>query len=102
MPTDSIKRHLAAIVAADVVGYSRLMGVNEKGTLLGLRRHRAELIDALIAAYKGTIVKTTGDGLLLTFPSVVEAVSCAVACNTAWRSVTRIFPSTAASSFASA
>jgi adenylate cyclase len=41
LPTDSIKRHLAAIVAADVVGYSRLMGVNEKGTLLGLRRHRA-------------------------------------------------------------
>ena len=79
LPTDSIKRHLAAIVAADVVGYSRLMGVNEKGTLLGLRRHRAELIDALIAAYKGTIVKTTGDGLLLTFPSIVEAVSCAVA-----------------------
>ena len=79
MPTGSIERHLAAIVAADVVGYSRLMGANEKGTLLALRRHRAELIDALIAAYKGTIVKTTGDGLLLTFASVVEAVSCAAA-----------------------
>ena len=79
MPTGSIERHLAAIVAADVVGYSRLMGANEKGTLLALRRHRAELIDALIATYKGTIVKTTGDGLLLTFASVVEAVSCAAA-----------------------
>jgi adenylate cyclase len=79
LPTGSIERHLAAIVAADVVGYSRLMGANEKGTLLALRRHRAELIDALIAAYKGTIVKTTGDGLLLTFASVVEAVSCAAA-----------------------
>ena len=79
LPTDSIKRHLAAIVAADVVGYSRLMGADEKGTLLALKAHRAELIDPLIAAHKGHIVKTTGDGLLLTFPSIVEAVSCAVA-----------------------
>ena len=77
MPTGSIERHLAAIVAADVVGYSRLMGVDEKGTLQTLKAHRAELIDPLVAAYKGHIVKTTGDGLLLSFPSVVEAVSCA-------------------------
>ena len=72
-------RHLAAIVAADVVGYSRLMGADEKGTLAALKAHRKELIDPLIAAHKGHIVKTTGDGLLLSFPSVVEAVSCAVA-----------------------
>jgi len=77
--TVSLERHLAAIVAADVAGYSRLMGDDEKGTLLALRAHRKELIDPLIAAYKGDIVKTTGDGLLMTFPSVVEAVSCAVA-----------------------
>jgi adenylate cyclase len=77
--TASLERHLAAIVAADVVGYSRLMGADEKGTLVALKAHRKELIDPLIAAHKGEIVKTTGDGLLLTFPSVVEAVSCAVA-----------------------
>ena len=79
MPTASLERHLAAIVAADAVGYSRLMGADEKGTLVALKAHRKELIDPLIAAHKGQIVKTTGDGLLLTFPSVVEAVSCAVA-----------------------
>jgi class 3 adenylate cyclase/TolB-like protein/Tfp pilus assembly protein PilF len=77
--TDLIERHLAAIVAADVVGYSRLMGANEKGTLAALKAHRLALIDPLIAAHKGHIVKTTGDGLLLSFPSIVEAVSCAVA-----------------------
>ena len=79
MSPASLERHLAAIVAADVVGYSRLMGADEKGTHLALQGHRKELIDSLIAAHKGHIVKTTGDGLLLRFPSVVEAVSCAVA-----------------------
>jgi adenylate cyclase len=77
--TAPLDRRLAAIVAADVAGYSRLMGVDEKRTHLALKSHRKELIDPLIAAYKGHIVKTTGDGLLLRFPSVVEAVSCAVA-----------------------
>ena len=79
MPTVPLERHLAAIVAADVVGYSRLMGADEKRTHLALREHRQKLIDPLIAAHKGQIVKTTGDGLLLRFPSVVEAVACAVA-----------------------
>ena len=79
MSPGSIERHLAAIVAVDVVGYSRLMGVSETATLAVLKAHRAALIDPLIAAHKGRIVKTTGDGLLLTFPSIVEAVSCAVA-----------------------
>jgi adenylate cyclase len=79
LPTGPIERHLAAIVAADVVGYARLMGADEKGTLQALKAHRAELIDPLVAAHKGQIVKTTGDGLLLSFPSVVEAVSCAIA-----------------------
>ncbi|OCK56876.1 adenylate/guanylate cyclase domain-containing protein [Bradyrhizobium sp. LMTR 3] len=79
MSTGPIERHLAAIVAADVVGYSRLMGANERGTLAALKAHRLALIDPLIAAHKGHIVKTTGDGLLLSFPSIVEAVSCAVA-----------------------
>src|SRR5215813_2705397 len=77
--SDHSHRKLAAIVAADVAGYARLMGADERGTLLALKAHRADLIDPLVAAHKGQIVKTTGDGLLLSFPSVVEAVSCAVA-----------------------
>ena len=79
VPTPASERYLAAIVAADVVGYSRLMGANERGTLAALKAHRRDLIDPLIAGHKGHIVKTTGDGLLLKFASVVEAVSCAVA-----------------------
>jgi len=72
------QRRLAAIVSADVAGYSRLMGKDESGTLEALTAHRRELIDPKIAEYGGRIVKTTGDGLLLEFPSVVEAVRCAV------------------------
>jgi class 3 adenylate cyclase len=72
------RRRLAAIVSADVVGYSLLMGRDESATLAGLKAHRRELIDPKIAEYGGRIVKTTGDGLLLEFPSVVDAVRCAV------------------------
>ncbi len=67
-------RRLAAIVAADVVGYSRLMGVDEEGTLDALRGLRTELIDPELAEHSGRIVKTMGDGLLLEFPSIVDAV----------------------------
>jgi adenylate cyclase len=74
-----VERRLAAIVAADVVGYSRLMGADEIGTLRALQAHRRELIDPRIAAHGGRIVKTTGDGLLVEFPSAVEAVACAIA-----------------------
>jgi TolB-like protein/class 3 adenylate cyclase len=76
---ERVERRLAAILAADVVGYSRLMGQDEAGTLARLRGHRRELIDPSIAEHKGRIVKTTGDGILTEFPSVVEAVACAVA-----------------------
>ncbi len=72
------QRRLAAIVSADVVGYSLLMGRDDSATLAGLKGHRQELIDPKIAEYGGRIVKTTGDGLLLEFPSVVDAVRCAV------------------------
>ena len=72
------QRRLAAIVSADVAGYSRLMGQDESGTLAVLKAHRRELIDPKIAEYGGRIVKTTGEGLLFEFPSVVEAVRCAV------------------------
>jgi len=71
-------RRLAAIVAADVVGYSLLMGRDESATLAALKAHRRELIDPKITEYDGRIVKTTGDGLLLEFASVVDAVRCAV------------------------
>src|SRR5215510_573909 len=73
-----VERRLAAIVAADVAGYSRLMGVDEAGTAKALREHRAA-VDPIVAGHGGRIVKTTGDGVLLEFPSVVAAVECAVA-----------------------
>jgi len=72
-------RRLAAILAADVAGYSRLMGADEEGTLERLKALRRELVDPKIAERHGRIVKTTGDGMLVEFPSVVDAVRCAVA-----------------------
>jgi len=77
------QRRLAAIVSADVVGYSRLMGQDESGTLAALKALRRELVDPKIAAHGGRIVKTTGDGMLLEFPSVVDAVRCVVELQTA-------------------
>ena len=71
-------RRLAAILAADVAGYSRLMGVDEEGTLTELKAIRRERVDPKIAEYHGRIVKTTGDGLLVEFASVVDAMRCAV------------------------
>ena len=73
-----MQRRLAAILAADVVGYSRLMGADEMGTHTALKSHRRELIDSTIAEHRGRIVKNTGDGMLVEFASVVDAVSCAV------------------------
>src|SRR5579872_4218051 len=78
MAETRVGRRLAAIVAADVAGYSRLMGLDEVGTARRLREHRA-VTDALVTKHGGRIVKTTGDGVLLEFPSVVDAVECAVA-----------------------
>ena len=72
-----MERRLSAIMAADVVGYSRLMGGNEVGTLTALKQHRVEMIDPAIAKHQGRIVKLTGDGMLVEFPSVVSAVECA-------------------------
>ncbi len=71
-------RRLAAILAADVAGYSRLMGADEEGTLERLKAHRRELVDPKIKEHRGRIVKTTGDGMLVEFPSVVDGVQCAV------------------------
>ena len=72
-------RRLAAILAADVTGYSRLMEADEEGTLERLKALRRKLIDAKIAEHHGRIVKTTGDGMLVGFASVVDTVRCAVA-----------------------
>jgi adenylate cyclase len=77
------QRRLAAIVSADVAGYSRLMGQDESGTLAALKAFRREVVDPTITSHGGRIVKTTGDGLLLEFPSVVNAVRCAVEVQTA-------------------
>jgi adenylate cyclase len=72
-----MERRLTAILAADVVGYSRLMGANESGTLAALKAIQTDFIDGKIAQHQGRIVKLTGDGMLVEFPSVVNAVSCA-------------------------
>jgi TolB-like protein/class 3 adenylate cyclase len=75
---DQVERKLTAIVAADVGGYSRLMAADEEGTLARLKCHRRELIDPKIKEYRGRTIKTTGDGMLVEFASVVDAVRCAV------------------------
>jgi adenylate cyclase len=78
MAEERVERRLAAILCADVVGYSRLMGADEEKTLAVLKGHRRELIDPLIDQHRGRIFKTTGDGMLIEFASVVDAVRCAV------------------------
>jgi adenylate cyclase len=78
VPPERIERKLAAILAADVAGYSRLMGADEEGTLARLKSCRRELMDPEIAEHRGRVVKTTGDGILIEFPSVVDAVRCAM------------------------
>ena len=78
MAEDRVERRLAAILAGDIAGYSRLMSVDEEGTLHDLKVHRKELVDPKITEHRGRIVKTTGDGILVEFVSVVDAVRCAV------------------------
>jgi class 3 adenylate cyclase len=78
LATERVERRLTAILAADVAGYSRLMGADEEGTLAQLKVHRQALIDPKITEHRGRIVKTTGDGMLVEFASVVDALRCAV------------------------
>jgi class 3 adenylate cyclase len=78
MADTRINRKLAAILAADVVGYSRLMGADEAGTLAALKRHRETIFDPAVAARNGRIVKLIGDGAIVEFGSVVDAVNCAL------------------------
>jgi adenylate cyclase len=78
MAADRVERKLSAILAADVAGYSRRMGLDEEGTLASLTGHRRDLVDPCIARHRGRIVKTTGNGFLAEFSSVVDAVRCAI------------------------
>src|SRR3984957_13114851 len=78
MEVHNVERRLAAILAADVVGYSRLMEVDEAGTLARLKTIRLEVIDPAIGKCRGRIIKTAGDGMLIEFQSVTEALTCAV------------------------
>jgi adenylate cyclase len=75
---ERVERRLAAILAADVAGYSRLMGLDEEGTLAALKDHMRSVVDPKITEHRGRIVKTTGDGILVEFASIVDAVRCAV------------------------
>jgi adenylate cyclase len=79
MAEERVNRKLAAILAADVVGYSRLMGVDEEGTLAALKQHRQVVFDPAVAAHNGRVVKLIGDGTIVEFGSVVDAVHCALA-----------------------
>ena len=74
LATERVERELAAILAADVAGFSRLLGADEEGTLAQLKAHRREVIDPKIGEHNGRIVKTTGDGLLVEFGSVIDAL----------------------------
>ena len=78
MSSEPVERRLAAILAADVAGYSRLIGADEEGTLARLKAVRKTLVDPTIAKHRGRIVKTTGDGMLVEFASAVDAARCAV------------------------
>src|SRR5271156_1248775 len=78
MTEQRINRRLAAVLAADVVGYSRLMGADEAGTLTSLKRHREAVFDPAVAAHNGRLVKLIGDGAIVEFASVVDAVNCAL------------------------
>ena len=78
MAGERVKRRLAAILAADVVGYSRLMEQDETGTLAALKARRKQVLEPLVARHHGRIFKTTGDGVLVEFGSAVDAVQCAL------------------------
>jgi adenylate cyclase len=91
---ERVERRLAAILAVDVAGYSTLMGADEEGTLARLKALRRELIEPSIAEHRGRIVKTTGDGLLIEFTSVVDALRCAIEVQQAMRDRNAGIPAT--------
>jgi adenylate cyclase len=95
-------RRLTAILAADVAGYSRLMGADEEGTHERLKGHLRDLVDPKIKEHRGRVVKKTGDGFLAEFPSVVDAVRCAVEVQRGMADRDPTWPKSAGSGFASA
>ena len=102
MTGERIVRRLSAILAADVVGYSRLMGRDENGTLARLKAHRAERLEPTLARHGGRLVKLTGDGALVEFPSAVDALGAAIEFQQAMAEANRISPKTPPSYSASA
>jgi class 3 adenylate cyclase len=96
LATERVERRLTAILAADVAGYSRLMGADEEGTLAQLKAHRPALVDPKIAEQRGRIVKATGDGMLVEFTSVVDASAAPLRSSVGWPSGTRRCPRTSA------
>jgi adenylate cyclase len=100
MATTTATRRLAAILAADVAGYSRLMGADEEGTHERFKAHLVELFDPKIREHHGRIVKTTGDGVLAEFASVVDAVRCAPKFSAQWQTAIWISPRSSACAFA--
>src|SRR5438067_13727179 len=100
--SDRVERRLAAILAADVVGYSRLMGQDETGTLDRMRELRRELIDPTVAEHKGRLVKTTGDGVLMSSLRLSKRSPVPLRCNVGWSSAMPVSRKSAASNSASA
>ena len=92
MAEERVQRRLAAILAADVVGYSRLMGADEEGTLAALKVRRRDILQPLVAKHHGRIVKVMGDGVLVEFTSAVSAVQCAVDLQQAMAAANRDLP----------
>ena len=104
MGDERVERRLAAILAADVVGYSRLVGIDEEGTLAALKALRKSLIDPKITEHRGRIVKNTGDGALVEFASAVDAVRCGAPWKPSarWPTARLTFLKTVGSNFVSA
>ena len=102
MAEERLQRRLAAILSADVVGYSRLMGIDEVGTLARLKALRRDLIDPMIAAHSGRTFKLMGDGALVEFASAVDAVTCAIEMQSRFANAMRAARKTAGSSSGSA
>ena len=102
MACERVERRLAAVLAADVAGYSRLMGVDEEGTLARLKAVRKTLVDPTIANYRGRIVKTTGDGMLVEFASAVMRYAVPLKSSAVWPSRMRLYRRTKGSNFGSA
>ena len=100
MPITDVERRLTAILAADVAGYSRLVGADVEGTLAQWKAHWDSLIEPKAREHRGRIVRVLGDSILIEFGSVIDAVRCAIEVSEAWRSATQTYRWTGGSNFA--